>query len=86
MVVNPPMSHADGPRTFGMRGRGLYDRCVITRDGPPAPSSNPIQSMPNASIETAGRPSNVVACGGRDGQLYGDRAVFAWLRLAVAAQ
>ena len=73
-----------------LSGKELYDWRVITRDGRPMPSSNRIQLLPDASIETvaetlppgapAGRLSCVVVCGGQDGQLYRDKAVFAWLR------
>ncbi|MEE9209275.1 MAG: GlxA family transcriptional regulator, partial [Kiloniellales bacterium] len=73
-----------------LSGKELYDWRVITRDGQPLPSSNRIRLMPDASIETVaetlnpegpgGRLANVVVCGGMDGQLYQDQAVFAWLR------
>jgi transcriptional regulator GlxA family with amidase domain len=70
-----------------LSGKELYDWRVITRDGQPLPSSNRIRLMPDASIETVAntlgpgdRLDNVVVCGGMDGQLYQDRAVFAWLR------
>jgi len=70
-----------------LSGRELYDWRVITRDGQPMPSSNRIRLMPDASIETVaetlgapGRLANVVVCGGQDGQIYRDKAVFAWLR------
>ncbi len=77
-----------------LSGKELYDWRVITRDGHPLPSSNRIRLMPDASIETVaetlrprgnaggpgGRLANVVVCGGMDGQLYQDKAVFAWLR------
>ena len=70
-----------------LSGEELYDWRVITRDGRPMPSSNRIRLMPDASIETVaetlpppGRLSNVVVCGGQDGQLYRDKTVFAWLR------
>ncbi len=73
-----------------LSGKELYDWRVITRDGRPLPSSNRIRLMPDASIETVAgtlsprgpgsRLASVVVCGGMDGQLYRDRAVFAWLR------
>ena len=76
-----------------LSGKELYDWRVITRDGRPLPSSNRIRLLPDASIETvaetlnpenrggpAGRLASVVVCGGMDGQLYQDQAVFAWLR------
>ncbi len=63
-----------------LSGRELYDWRVITRDGAPVASSNRIQLVPDAAIESAGRLPNVVVCGGQDGQLYDDRTVFAWLR------
>ena len=73
-----------------LSGKELYDWRVITRDGQPLPSSNRIRLMPDASIETVaetlnpggpgGRLASVVVCGGMDGQLYQDQAVFAWLR------
>ncbi len=77
-----------------LSGKELYDWRVITRDGKPLPSSNRIRLLPDASIETVadtlspwgnsggagGRLANVVVCGGMDGQIYQDKAVFAWLR------
>ncbi|MEE8505295.1 MAG: GlxA family transcriptional regulator [Kiloniellales bacterium] len=73
-----------------LSGKELYDWRVITRDGQPLPSSNRIRLLPDASIETVadslnpggpgGRLASVVVCGGMDGQLYRDPAVFAWLR------
>ncbi len=70
-----------------LSGKELYDWRVITRDGQPLPSSNRIRLLPDASIETVAdsldpgdRLASVVVCGGMDGQLYRDKAVFAWLR------
>ena len=68
-----------------LSGRRLYDWRVITRDGGPALSSNHIQLLADQSIETAGRLANVVVCSGLDAHLYGDKAVFAWLRRMARA-
>jgi transcriptional regulator GlxA family with amidase domain len=61
-------------------GRTLYDWRVISSDGHPVRSSNRLQLVADGSIETAGSLTNVVVCGGLDGQLFNDRRVFAWLR------
>jgi transcriptional regulator GlxA family with amidase domain len=63
-----------------LSGRRLYDWRVISSDGQPVRSSNHIQLVADGAIDTAGPFSNVIVCGGLDGQLYDDRRVFAWLR------
>jgi len=61
-------------------GRTLYDWRVISSDGQPVRSSNRIQLVADCALEAAGPLSNVVVCGGLDGQLFDDRRALAWLR------
>ncbi len=68
-----------------LSGRRLYHWRVVTRDGAPVASSNGIRMVPDGSIETGGRIANVVVCGGQDAQVFGDKAVFAWLRRMARA-
>ncbi|MHA1599981.1 MAG: GlxA family transcriptional regulator [Alphaproteobacteria bacterium] len=63
-----------------LSGRTLYDWRVISSDGQPVASSNRIQLVADCAIEAAGPLSNVIVCGGLDGQLYNDQRVLAWLR------
>lgn len=71
-------------------GRTLYDWRVISSDGQPVRSSNNIQLVADCAIEAAGPLSNVplsnvIVCGGLDGQHFDDRRVLAWLRRAARA-
>jgi transcriptional regulator GlxA family with amidase domain len=65
--------------------RDLYDWRVITRDGRPVASSNRIQLVADASIETAGRPDTIVVCSGLNAHRFEDKGVFAWLRRSARA-
>lgn len=66
-------------------GRTLYDWRVISADGQPVRSSNHIQLVADCAIEAAGPLSNIIVCGGLDGQLFNDQRVLAWLRRMVRA-
>jgi len=63
-----------------LSGRTLYAWQVISRDGCPVPSSNGIELVADAAVADAGRFANLVVCSGLDAHLFGDKAVFAWLR------
>lgn len=66
-------------------GRTLYDWRVISADGQPVRSSNHIQLVADCAIEAAGPLSNIIVCGGLDGQLFNDQRVLAWLRRMARA-
>lgn len=66
-------------------GRTLYEWRVISSDGQPVRSSNHIQMVADCAIEAAGSLSNIVVCGGLDGQLFDDRRTLAWLRRRARA-
>ncbi|MDH3472674.1 MAG: GlxA family transcriptional regulator [Rhodospirillales bacterium] len=66
-----------------LSGRKLYDWRIISRDGAPVASSNGTALVAQASIESAGKPENLIVCSGLDAHLFDDRKVLGWLRDAA---
>jgi transcriptional regulator GlxA family with amidase domain len=70
-----------------LSGRELYRWCAISRDGRPVAASNGLQIIAEASIESLGSGArdldDIMVCSGLDAHVFGDKAVFAWLRRAA---